>query len=374
MDRAKKSSLIKVTFNNKNDSGFATVLKQRVDAYFQSGNISKYANAHMVLKTLFYFGGWLGVGGLVLSGHFSGPVMLLMMLVLGVFGAGIGFNIGHDAIHGSYSAHPRVNQMVSLAFEMVGANAYTWRIRHNILHHTYTNVMGSDGDLESMPLLRFCLKPGRRWFHAYQHFYAPILYCFTSLVWVFKKDYKHILEERHDQRLKKKPPVHVYISLVGFKILHYFLFLILPFWVLDISVGQVVTGFLAMHFVLGFLLATVFQLGHCVEGPEFLNYPASGQINDSWAEHQLKTSSNFGSHFLNTWFCGGLNFQIEHHLFTGICHVHYKALSQIVRQTAREHNLPYNEFPSFFAGVRSHFKMLKFFGRNDPVPAQAVAA
>lgn len=371
---AKKSSLIKVTFNNKNSSDFATVLKQRVDAYFQAGNISKYANAHMVMKTVFYFGGWLGIATLVLSGHFSGPVLLLMMITLGAFAAGIGFNIGHDAIHGSYSADPRVNQIVSLAFEMMGANAYTWRIRHNVLHHTYTNVIGSDGDLESMPLLRFCLKPGRKWFHAYQHIYAPMLYCFTSLVWVFKKDYKHILEERQDQRLKKKPPVHVYVSLVGFKLLHYFLFLVLPFLVLNVSIGQVVTGFLAMHFTMGFLLAMVFQLGHCVEGPEFLNYPSSRQINDSWAEHQLKTSSNFGSHFLNTWFCGGLNFQIEHHLFTGICHVHYKALSKIVREMAREYGLPYNEFPSFLAGVRSHFKTLKFFGRNDPAVTWESAA
>lgn len=368
MARTPISHLTKVTFHNTHPSDFTTVLKQRVDRYFQTKNISKNANGLMVAKTVFYFGGWIGLYAAVVSGHFSAPTMLLLMMLLGFFSAGIGFNVGHDAIHGSYAANPRVNKWISFAFEFMGANSYTWKIRHNVLHHTFTNIIGSDGDLESLPLLRFCVKPGRKWFHAYQHLYAPFLYCFTSLVWVFKKDYQHILEERNDQRLNHPPPWHAYVSLIGFKLLYYFSFLVLPIFILHIPVWQVAIGFLAMHFVMGFTLASVFQLGHCVEGPELLTYPAGGKIEGSWTEHQLKTSSNFGRHFLNTWFCGGLNFQIEHHLFTKICHVHYPALSKIVRQTAGEFDLPYHEHPSFFAGMRSHYRTLKFYGNTDPVP------
>ncbi len=360
-----KSTLTRVTFNNIHNSDFADVLKERVDNYFAKNNLSKNANALMVFKTLFYFGGWVGLYLVGLLGGLTGWQLLGVAVLMGMFGAGIGFNVGHDAIHKAYSSVPLVNKIVSFAFEMMGANAYTWHIRHNILHHTYTNVIGSDGDLESMPLLRFCLKPNRKWYHSYQHLYAPFLYCFTSLVWVLKKDYKHILEERQDQRLKKAPAASVYISLVTFKLLHYFLFLVVPVIVLKLAIWQTVVGFITMHFVMGFLLAIVFQLGHCTEGPDFLPKPKDGVVMDSWAEHQVRTTSNFSRSNLSTWLFGGLNFQIEHHLFTNICHVHYKALSEIVRQTAREYNLPYHEHPNFFAGVRSHLRMLKYFGNHD---------
>lgn len=152
-------ALTKVAFPNTDRSGFSEVIKQRVAAYFQAAGISRHANVKMVAKTCFYVGG----------------------------------------------------------FEFIGACTYTWRIRHNLIHHTYTNIVGSDGDLESMPLLRFCVKPGRKWFHRYQHFYAPLLYCFASLVWIVKKDFVHILEERRDQRLGRKPPVHTYFSLIFLK-------------------------------------------------------------------------------------------------------------------------------------------------------------
>lgn len=365
--RKRKSHLRQATFRNGRKSDFASVLKRRADAYFRKERLSKNANLLMVVKTLFYFGGWFGLYALVMSGRFDAPAMLAMAMGIGFFSAQIGFNVGHDAIHGSYSSDSRVNKWVSTAFEFMGANSYTWKIRHNLLHHTCTNVIGADGDLESMPLLRFCVKPGRKWFHSYQHLYAPFLYCFTSLVWVFKKDYKHIFEERHDLRLKNPPPLRVYVSLFGFKILYYFAFLIAPLFVLGIPFWQVFIGFLAMHSVMGLTLASVFQLGHCVEGPEFLNFPEGGQITDSWAEHQLKSSSNFGGGFLKTWLCGGLNYQIEHHLFANVCHVHYPALSKIVRRTAEEFGLPYHEQPGFFAAVRSHYKTLKFFGNSDPV-------
>lgn len=360
-----KTSLTKISFNNQHHQNFLGVLKTRVDRHFQSAGVSRHANGLMIAKTVFYFGGWILLYALLLSFNLTTSGRMLVMVALGFFGAGIGFNIGHDAIHGAYSSKPRVNRLISLAFEFIGASAYTWKVRHNVLHHNNTNVMGSDGDLESMPLLRFCLKPNRKWFHAYQHLYAPFLYSFTSLVWVFKKDFVHMLEERRDQRLKRPPPLTAYVSLVGFKLLHFFLFLILPALVLDVSYGHILMGFLAMHFVMGLMLATVFQLGHCVEGPEILSQPLDGYVNDSWAAHQLKTSANFSGNSLSMWICGGLNFQIEHHLFTNMCHVHYPALSKIVRHTAKEFGLPYHEYPGFFAAVRSHYRTLKFFGNHD---------
>jgi linoleoyl-CoA desaturase len=366
----RESPLNKVTFTGKSNYGFSAKLKERVEDYFKSNHKSRHANFHMYLKTAFYVLGWIGFYCAVISQQFSEPMMLLMMAAIGFFMAGIGFNVGHDAIHGSYSTSSRLNKIMSSGFELVGASAYTWRIRHNMLHHSYTNIKGADGDLESISLMRFCIRPGRKKYHAYQHFYAPLLYSLTSLVWVFSKDYRHMAEERRLQRLKRKPPLSVYVALFSFKFLHYFLFLILPIFILKIAFWKVLVGFLAMHLVAGFMLAIVFQLGHCVEGPSYYTYPDDGTIKTPWAEHQLCTSANFGEHPLTTWICGGLNFQIEHHLYPNVCHVHYKAISKIVKATAKEFKLPYYDHGNFIKGVASHLRTLKYFGRTDPLPVE----
>ena len=79
--------------------------------------------------------------------------------------------------------------------------------------------------------------------------------------------------------------------------------------------------------------------------------------------HQLKTTANFAKHSkLVTWYVGGLNFQIEHHLFPNICHVHYKKISNIVKATAEEYGILYNDKKTYFGAVRSHYKMLKELG------------
>lgn len=362
---ARASGLLNVIFASRESNSFDSVLKDRTNQYFNNAHISKKANALMYTKSAFFMGGWLLIYLVILSAPLPPFILLLLAMLLGFFLTCIGFNIGHDAIHGAYSTDPWISRIACLAFEFIGASSYTWKIRHNVIHHTYTNIIGSDGDLESMPLLRFCVKPGRKWYHSYQHFYAPILYCFVTLVWVLNKDFKHLREEKRDQRLNMPPPPSAIVGIVACKMFHYTVCLLIPFLVLGLPFWQILIGFFAMHFVAGFVMATVFQLGHIVEGPDFLACPATLKIDDSWAVHQLKTSANFGSGILATWFCGGLNYQIEHHLFPTVCHVHYPALAKIVSQTAREFNLPYHDLGSFSAGLRSHFRMLRYFGRTD---------
>ena len=356
-----------VIFTGKNNFGFSAVLKERVKSYFQTNGISNKCNALMVLKTVFYLGGFFTAYIFLMFGHLTELSMLGLAMCLGFFISGIGFNIGHDAVHGAYSSNRLVNKILSYCFDLTGACSYTWKIRHTVIHHTYTNIIGSDGDLESMPLLRFCVKPGRKFFHQIQHWYAPILYGFVTIVWVFKKDFKHMWEEGNSLHSRKKPPASAYFSLIFFKVLHYVLFLVLPFFVLNLAFWKILLGFFAMHFVAGILLAFVFQLGHCVEGPAFIHPTLSNTVSDSWAEHQLKSTSNFEPRFFATWICGGLNYQIEHHLFPNICHIHYPALSSIVQRTAKEFNLPYYFHKSFYQAFRSHLRMLKYFGRTDPV-------
>jgi linoleoyl-CoA desaturase len=360
----------KIVFTGQNDSGFYGVLKKRVETYFKEQNLSPKFNKLMVAKSTFYIVGCCLVYCLLLFGGFSQWGMLGLSALLGFFISGIGFNVGHDSVHGAYFSSPRANKILGFSFDMVGASSYTWKIRHNIIHHTFTNVIGSDGDLESTLLLRLCLRPGRRWIHQFQHWYAAFFYGFISLVWVLKKDYAQMIEEsRGLNSSRRKPPVRAYVSLISFKLLHYFLFIGLPYLVLQIALWKVLLGFFTMHYIAGFILASVFQMAHVVEGPIAIFPTKANAIEDSWAAHQMKTTANFEPRALSTWICGGLNYQIEHHLFPNICHIHYPAISPIVQKTAKEFNLPYYVHRTFFKAFCSHIRLLKYYGQTDYIPA-----
>lgn len=124
-----------------------------------------------------------------------------------------------------------------------------------------------------------------------------------------------------------------------------------------------------MHWVAGFTLAVIFQMAHVIEETEHHPFPhGTGTIDNQWAIHQLETTANFGTgnRFLN-WYAGGLNFQVEHHLFPNICHIHYKAISKIVKETAQEYGVAYNEKPSLAAAVASHYRLLRKLGHGEPV-------
>jgi linoleoyl-CoA desaturase len=266
------------------------------------------------------------------------------MALMGLWTTAIGLNIGHDAAHGGYSARPWVNELVAQAFTMIGVHVYTWKILHNVIHHTYTNIPGADGDLNTVAALRYYDKPTPpKGYHRYQHVYAFGLYCLASLVWVFSKDYVHMRKKEHCGYVKPTPPAFEWAMLYFGKGLHYALFLILPWAAFGYSFGIVVLGFLTMHVLAGLSLACVFAVGHMVDEADIVEPDASGAVRDEWMAHQLRTTANFGTkNPFYYWTMGGLNFQVEHHLFPTICHVHYAALAPIVESTAREFGLPYH--------------------------------
>lgn len=344
---------------------FATVRK-RVDAYFKENNLSKHADASMWIKVIFFLSGTVFLYGLILSNQFSAPIMLALAIVLGMFQSFIGFNVSHDAIHGAFSANPAVNRALGLSFNLIGANAYVWSITHNVVHHTYTNIPGHDEDIDVAPgLVRLSpedtLKPMQR----YQHWYAFLLYGLASMSWVFRKDYKKFYQEKIGHYDNSKRPAKEVFNLFFFKAIYYTLFIVIPLLVLNITWWQFLIGFLAMHFAEGLVLGLVFQLAHVVEGADFPMPNEQGNIEEAWAIHQMRTTANFAcKSWLATFLCGGLNFQIEHHLFPRVCHVHYPAISGIVKQTAHEHNVPYIENETFLDALRSHQAMLKKFGKE----------
>lgn len=301
--------------------------------------------------------------GIIMSGRLSAWAMLGLVVVMGLGLAGIGFSVSHDALHGAYSSKPWLNRLLGLSFDLCGANGYMWKITHNVIHHTYTNIEGIDEDLTVSPLLRLSPSAERKPIHRYQHLYAFAAYSFSTLFWVFVKDYKYFLQRDLGPYKDKKHPRSEIAIMLAMKLVYYTWAIALPLIFLPIAWWQVAIGFLVMHLTAGVILGIVFQLAHVVEGTDYPAPDAAGVMDQAWLIHEMETTSNFGrNNRLLCWYVGGLNFQVEHHLFPRVCSIHYPAISPIVEEVARKYNVPYHAQPTFRAAVASHYRMLKKLG------------
>lgn len=353
-----------IKFINTQKSNFFATARMRVDAHLKEKSVSKYANRAMWGKTVFYLGVALGLYLLILSNLFGIWIMFGLALLLGVFSAFIGFNVCHDAVHGSFSANNKVNKALSFVFNLIGASPYIWNLTHNVVHHTYTNITGHDEDIDvAKGLIRLDAEEKVNKIQRFQHLYAFAVYSLASLSWVFRKDFVKIFQKKIGQHARANHPKREYFNLFFYKAIYYFLFIGLPLIVLDIAWWQFLIGFLCMHLIEGLVMGMVFQLAHVVEGTDFPLPDDQGNIEEAWANHQMRTTANFATkNKLAGFLLGGLNQQIEHHLFPKVCHIHYPAISEIVKQTAHEFDLPYIENPSFFKALQSHYRILKKFG------------
>jgi linoleoyl-CoA desaturase len=354
---------------------FRAVLTQRVNAYFTDNNISKHLDWRMLVKFFGYLGLYFGTWAWLMTRASTAGEYLAGMLLLGLWATGIGLNIGHDAAHGGFSHRPWINTMAEQAFTAVGVHVYGWKILHNVIHHTYTNIPHFDGDLYTVPVIRLFDNKDRpaKPLHRFQHIYCFFLYSMSSLVWVLKKDYVHMVKKEHCGYRKPTPPLHEWVILFAGKLFHYTLVLLIPMLVTPWSFAVIIGGFVMMHMISGLTLTSIFAAGHLVDGVEIVDPdPARpGTIDESWTRHQMRTTANFSidsSFFF--WVAGGLNFQIEHHLFPKICHVHYRALAPIVQRTAAEFGVPYHAYPSFVSALASHRRFLQRYG----APAEEAAA
>lgn len=365
-----KKSLVK--FASKEKDGFYDTLKQRVDAYFEARNISKQANAAMKIKTaamlLLYFVPF----SLMVSGLASGHIFFFYgcWVLMGSGIVGIGTSVMHDSNHGAYSKNKLVNSFLGNILNVLGGYARNWRIQHNILHHTYTNLEGLDEDIDAGILLRMTPNKPLHKFHRFQHWYAWFLYMIMNLFWVTVKDFRQLIRYEKTSLLKKEKITlrKGILELSGLKIIYFGYVLVLPILFSQMPWYHVISGFVIMHMLAGLGLACIFQPAHVMETSTFPEPPQTRKMEDSWAVHQLMNTTNFapGSK-LTAWFIGGLNYQIEHHLFPQICHIHYPKLSSIVSQTAREFNLPYNVQKTFLGAVFEHGRMLKALGKEEQV-------
>lgn len=354
------SNSLKIKFQKGQEGEFFDTVKKRVEEYFKRNGYDRHANLRINIKILILFTLYFALFALIYSNIFQGIQLIFLYSVLGFVTSLICCNFCHDLLHGSYFRSQKLNRILGYIYDINGLSSYMWRITHNMRHHTFTNIPGHDEDIDKAILLRLSPKDELYAFHRYQHIYAFILYFLTSLNWAYYSDWKGLYEESKRMVIPKKD----LFLFVFFKAINLAIFLILPMLLLSAPWWQIILGFLCMHFVGGFFSAIIFQLGHVIEHVEYPEPDPEGHIPNRWAIHEMQTTSNFssGSSFW-TWLAGGLNHQIEHHLFPHVCHIHYPSIYKIVEGTAEEFNVPYHNQPSFSSAVKSHFRVLKRLGK-----------
>lgn len=357
---------------SKDGRDFSDALRNKVNNYFSTSKISKNANANMVIKTitmlLMYFGPLI----LMLTGLITNPWLIFSCWAMMGFGmAGIGMNVMHDSVHGSYSKNKAMNTFLGYSMNIIGANANMWQIQHNQLHHGFTNIDEVDMDIAPPNvILRFSPNQKRNWIHQFQQFYVWFFYSISTLLWVTSKDFVQVYKFRRvgviteDKQLKKELR-----QIIFWKLFYYSYILVLPMLLVPVSPWLTLLGFVVMHAITGFSLSIVFQTAHVMPDNVWPLPDENGNMENNWAVHQMLTTSNYSPKSrIFSWFIGGLNYQIEHHLFANICHVHYKDISKIVVETAKEHGVPYRTQRNFMLALVNHYKMLRYLGRVEYIP------
>lgn len=338
-------------------------LKGKINEYFLEVGRSTTGNYQLFIKAVI-----LMVSFIFIYIHlvFFTPAVVWQVLesvVLGCVVAAIGFNVMHDGAHGSFSKYKWVNYIAAFSLNILGGNSFIWNVKHNIIHHAYTNIDGVDDDIDIQPWLRMSSTQKRYKLHKYQHLYFWVLYSLLYIFWVFILDYQKYFRGRIGQMPVKKMKLGDHFIFWGFKFVHFFLFVGLP--VYKVGFESWLISFLIFTLVAGFVLSLVFQLAHTVEHTALpMPDEESGKMQDEWAIHQLKTTANFATKSkLITWLVGGLNFQIEHHLFPKISHVHYPAICKIIKEVCEKHDIHYIEFKNLRFAIASHVAFLKQMGR-----------
>jgi linoleoyl-CoA desaturase len=363
---AEKSPVRSLQFTQQR--GFRKALNERVNAYLRDNHIPARDVPAMYRKTAAALAWWLGAYLLLLLGHFPPPVNVLLCVVWAMAMAAVGFNVMHDANHNGYSDHPRVNRLISLSAEMLGMSGFRWRTKHNVWHHTYTNIAGFDDDIETYGLMR--LTPRLPWKPLYklQAWYFPVVYSMIGFDFIMR-DFLMVLIGKSDAnhvypKMRAADKVTFWVGKLFYFVIMFALpLLVFPWW-------QVLIGFLIVMLTLGLILGVVFQLAHIggdAAFPEPVGNPP--HIDEEWAVHQVETTMDFAPrNRLLSWYIGGLNFQIEHHLLPHICHLNYPRLAPIVAATCEEFGIRYHCYPTWREALAGHWRELRLLGRApEPV-------
>lgn len=356
-----------IRFSRKDPAQFFSTLNKRINEYFRENKLKKTGDWRLYLKTAIMFALFLTPYFLLLTLNLNNWVNLLLTVIMGIGMAGVGMNVMHDGNHGSYSNKKWINKFMGGTIYILAGNVYNWQVQHNVLHHTYTNIPDHDEDLEAGRILRFSKHAKWYRYHKFQQYYSIFLYGLLTFNWAITTDFQQMyryMKRKLSYGSLPSPAIN-WSTLVISKILYMTIWIVLPLIFMDIAWWKVLLGFFVMHYVAGVILSVVFQLAHVMDEAETPMPDEDGTMKNTWAIHQLFTTVNFDTknHLVN-WFTGGLNHQVEHHLYPNICHIHYTKIAKIVKQTANEFNLPYHEYKTTRKAIISHFSHLKKLGER----------
>ena len=354
-----------IIFSRTEKAIFFKTLNKRVNAYFKENELKRTGNWKLYTKAVIMFGLFLVPLIVILTVSMPQWAMLLLTLVIGIGMAGVGMNVMHDSNHESFSNKKWVNKMMGSSMYILAGNVYNWKVQHNVLHHTFTNIPGYDEDIDAGRIIRFSKNTKWLKIHKFQKYYSFFLYGLLTINWAITTDFRqmHKYLKRKLSYGKFPNPATEWTTLIVTKIIYYLLWIVLPLLLLDIAWWKVLIGFFVMHYTAGIILSIVFQLAHIVPMAEMPLPDKEGNLEHTWAVHQLYTTANFApNNKFISWYTGGLNHQVEHHIFPHISHIHYEKIAKIVKETALEFNLPYNEYKTFTKAIIEHFNQLKTLG------------
>lgn len=348
-------------FRNNKSSNFHQELKKRVQNYFSENKLAPTGNFSLYFKAVLLWSLYILAYVHLIFFTPNNWIASFECILMGGLTAAIGFNVMHDGGHGSFSGSKFWNKIAAFSVNGLGASMLMWNNKHNIVHHTYTNIDGVDDDIEIKPFLRMCPTQKKFKVHRFQHIYVWFLYSLLLIIWIFATDYQKYFKQKIGIVPIKKLSAFDHFAFWFAKVLYYFIMIVLP--IMMIGLTKWLIGFLIISLFAGFVLSIVFQLAHTVEETAFPMPANQNDIENEWAIHQVQTTANFATkNKLISWLVGGLNFQIEHHLFPKISHVHYPAISKIIKKTCEEFDIKYIEYKRMRDAIISHTIHLKKMG------------
>jgi linoleoyl-CoA desaturase len=373
---AEKMRTVKFIGQNPREKLFGVEVRKRVNAYLHDRKMSPKGGWAIIVKAIVMLGIYIAPFVLLLTGQFNVATAFLLVMLMGIGEAGVGMSVMHDAAHGAFSSRQWVNKLFGSSMYLLGSNTLNWKIQHNVLHHTYTNIYGFAGtkisgfdeDIETKAVIRLCDHAPLKKYHQYQHIYAFFLYGLMTLSKLVT-DFSQLLKYNRagmtrDQKVSETTEL---LKLAVGKIIYLTIIIGLPFMLTAYAWWQILIGFAIMHITAGMIMGTVFQMAHVVEGATQPLPNEQGVIQTDWAVHEIQATSDFArNNLLLNWYIGGLNFQIEHHLFPHVSHIHYRSIAPVVEQTVREFNFAYNLKPTFLKALASHARRLRELGRWTP--------
>jgi linoleoyl-CoA desaturase len=344
----------------KTASPFGVAIRRCLDEYWRSTPLERHARRYRLKVGVLL--AWLTASYLGLVFMARGPWQITAAMgSLVLAAAAVSFNVMHDAAHGAASAARPVNRTLAMTLDLLGGSSYVWHWKHNVLHHTFPNVEGVDTDIDLWPFARTSVAQPAYWIHRYQHVYMWALYGLVPFEW-YVADARFLLTGRLHGHRFPRPQGRALLTIFAGKLVYVCWALAIP--MAYHSAAAVFLVWLLCLYCLGLILAITFQLAHCVQGTAFTGAgdgtSSRRTLDSDWFMHQLRTTANFASgNRVLTWYLGGLNHQIEHHLFPSVCHVHYPMLAPWVQQTCARFGVPYVAHRTLADAVASHYHWLR---------------